>query len=57
MLLRVGYSLMTEADLDMKPAKIMKTVGIRSLGTGVFTLGVYLWSPYWMRESWYTVKK
>jgi hypothetical protein len=48
---------MTEPDLDVQPKRAMKRVGMRALGAGVFTLGFYLWSPYWMRESWYSARK
>jgi hypothetical protein len=44
--------MITEKDFDMKSDKVKTRLGMRSVGGGLFTLGLYLWSPVWLRGSW-----
>lgn len=53
----LGYAMMTEIDIDKKSEKVLKTLGVRSLGAGLFTLGFYLWSPASLRAMWMNTDK
>lgn len=47
----IGYGLLTES-VDDQVDKLMKKICWRGFGGGVFTLGLYLWSPIWIRALW-----
>jgi hypothetical protein len=44
--------MITEDNFDMKSEKVVTRLGMRSVGGGMFILGLYLWSPAWLRGTW-----
>ena len=48
----LGYAFVKDVDLESEHSKIMKAVGMRATGGGCLTLGLFLFSPAWLRQFW-----
>ena len=53
LLLGLGYSLLNDEEgVEKKGGNFGRTVARKTLGGGVMTLGLYLFSPNWIRQIW-----
>jgi hypothetical protein len=52
LLLGLGYSLLNDDDGEKKGDKFVRSVCRKTVGGGVLTLGLYLFSPNWIRQIW-----
>jgi uncharacterized membrane protein len=48
----VGYTMVAKCDIEEKATKIIKKIVFGAFGAGIFTVGLYLWAPSSMRNSW-----